>query len=83
MTNLTDEQRRALSILARHLYGCDEAVLTLAGFSTAQLAELVIDDFAERRTRILSDGRKVVWLQITAGGRKESLISEGGVAGAT
>jgi len=40
--NLTDEQRRALRILARHLYGCGEGVLMLEGFTVSQLAALVI-----------------------------------------
>jgi hypothetical protein len=69
MTKLTDEQRRALQLLARHLDGCDEAVLVAEGFSVSLLAVLVIDGFAKMRT-VTRFGRKVVWMEITEEGRK-------------
>jgi hypothetical protein len=66
MTNLSDDQRRALRVLAWHFYGCDEVVLIWEGFSAARLADLVIAGVAERRTRTLSGGRQVVWMTITS-----------------
>jgi hypothetical protein len=38
MADLTDEQRRALRIVARHLDGCAEEVLLAEGFSVGQVA---------------------------------------------
>jgi hypothetical protein len=49
IAKLTDEQRRALQLLAREHAGCAEVVLLAEGFSVGQLAELVIDGFAERQ----------------------------------
>ena len=40
MATLTDEQLRALRILARHPDGCAEAKLLTDGFSIAQLSRL-------------------------------------------
>jgi hypothetical protein len=74
MANLTDEHRRALRILARHLDGCDEAVLLAEGFSVGLLAVLVVEGFATMRrmpTNVGGRQRNVVWMQITEEGRKE------------
>jgi hypothetical protein len=69
MANLTNEQRRALRILARHLDGCAEAVLLAEGFSVGQLAELAIEGLAEtRRAQVGSQHR--VWMKITEAGRQ-------------
>jgi hypothetical protein len=46
MANTSDEERRALNLLARHPDGCDEAVLLADGVTVGQLAGLVIDGFA-------------------------------------
>jgi hypothetical protein len=73
MSNLTDEHRRALRLLARHLHGCDEAVLLAEGFSVGLLAVLVVEGFATmRRTPTNVGGRQknVVWMEITEEGRK-------------
>jgi hypothetical protein len=40
MAKLTDEQRRALQLLAREHAGCAEVVLLAEGFSVGQLAEM-------------------------------------------
>jgi hypothetical protein len=72
MAKLTDEQRRALQLLAREHAGCAEVVLLAEGFSVGQLAELVIDGFAERRPIVTNVGGRekiVVWMQITEAGR--------------
>jgi hypothetical protein len=49
MANLGDEERPALEALARHLDGCDEAVLLADGITVGQLAGLVIDGLATMR----------------------------------
>jgi hypothetical protein len=71
---LTNEQRRALRVLARHSTGCLQAVLLADGFSVSQLVILVIDGFATMRRMLAADisgrDRKVIWLQITETGRK-------------
>jgi hypothetical protein len=70
MAKLSDEQRRALRILARHLDGCAEAVLLAEGFSVSQLAVLVLDE-GLIGTRLAEVGnRRTVWMQITDDGRK-------------
>jgi hypothetical protein len=65
MAKLSDEERRALNVLARHHDGCDEAVLLADGFTVRQLAGLVIDGFAalERKGTML-------WMRIIEAGRK-------------
>jgi hypothetical protein len=68
MADLTDEQRRALRLLARP-GGCAEAVLLAEGFSVGQLAVLVIDGFA-KMYRKATDVGSVVWMEITEEGRK-------------
>jgi hypothetical protein len=69
MTNLTDEQLRALQLLARHPDGCAEAVLLADGFFVGALAVLVVDGFATMH-RTATDVGNVVWMEITEEGRK-------------
>jgi hypothetical protein len=73
MANLSDEERRALELLAGHSDGCDEAVLLAQGVTVGQLAGLVIDGFATGSVaRVALDGREkpVVWMKITEEGRR-------------
>jgi hypothetical protein len=75
MAKLTDEQRRALQLLARSPNGCTEAILMAHGLDPAILAKLVLDGLAKvdihdakvagRRVKV-----KVAWLQITPAERK-------------
>jgi hypothetical protein len=46
MASLSDEERRALNLLAGHPDGCDEAVLLADSVTVGQLAGLVIDGYA-------------------------------------
>jgi hypothetical protein len=69
MAKLSDEQRRALRLLAHRLDGCAEAVLLAEGFSIGQLAVLVIDGFAKMRT-VTRFSLKVAWMEITDDGQK-------------
>jgi hypothetical protein len=73
MTDLTDEHRRALQLLARHPDGCAEAELLADGLSIGQLTDLVIDGFAKMQPTVTALGeceKIVVWVLITAAGRK-------------
>jgi hypothetical protein len=73
MATLTDEQLRALRLLARHHDGCAETVLLEQGFSYDQLGDLVFDGLAKMQPSITYEGgreRIVVWTTITAAGRK-------------
>jgi hypothetical protein len=74
MADLTDEQRRALRLLARYPSGCPETVLLEQGFSYDQLAELVFNGLATTTPSITYEGggreRIVVWAAITATGQK-------------
>jgi hypothetical protein len=74
MANLTDEQRRALRILARHPQGCAETVLLEHGFTHDQLGALVFDRLAIMQPTVTwsAGGREkiVVWMYITAAGQK-------------
>jgi hypothetical protein len=73
MARLTDEQRRALRLLAGSPNGCTEAILMAHGFHLAMLGKLAFDGFANveaRETMAGSRLMKVFWLQITEAGRK-------------
>jgi hypothetical protein len=75
MAEMTDEQRRALEMLAHHSDGCAEAQLLTGGFSIAQLSGLVIDGYAtlqRRRVSVSGRERTVLWMTITEEGRKVS-----------
>jgi hypothetical protein len=79
MANLTDEQVRALQLLARYPSGCAEAVLLAEGFFVGPLAVLVVDGFAKmHRTAADVGGRQenVVWMEITEEGRKAIAVSK-------
>jgi hypothetical protein len=70
---LNDNETRSLETLARAADGCAEAVLLTDGFTIKQLSGLVIDGFAtleRRRTSVGGRERPVLWMQITAAGRK-------------
>jgi hypothetical protein len=71
MAKLTDEQRRALRILARSPNGCIEARMMAFGFEHALLGKLVFDGLAlatPQETR--ADSRPmIVWITITTAGR--------------
>jgi hypothetical protein len=75
MAALTDEQQRALRLLARSPNDNTEAIMLAHGFESALLGKLVIDGLAKveiHDTKVA--GRrakaKVAWLQITPAGRK-------------
>ena len=73
MMNPSDDDRRALDVLARHSDGCDEAMLLADGFTIRLLGGLVIDGFASGSVaRIALGGREkpVVWMKITEAGRQ-------------
>jgi hypothetical protein len=66
MADLTDEQLRALRLLARYPSGCPGTVLLEQGFSYDQLSDLVLDGLASqvaaerqsrRRSRLGGDHR--------------------------
>jgi hypothetical protein len=68
MADLTDEQLRALRLLARYSR-CPGTVLLEQGFSYDQLSDLVVDGLAKLEPSITREGG-VVWAAITAAGRK-------------
>jgi hypothetical protein len=73
MAKLTDEQRRALRLLAGVPSGCTEALMLARGFETRDVRKLLRDGLAKIEThRALSGGQHVVvtLMQITAAGRK-------------
>jgi hypothetical protein len=69
MADLTDEQLRALRLLARYPDRCPGTVLLEQGFSYDQLSDLVLDGLAKLEPSITREGG-VVWAAITAAGRK-------------
>jgi hypothetical protein len=72
-TLLTDEQRRALALLARSPNGCTEALMMAHGFPLAMLGDLVMGGLALATFQDTRAGRQpmlVVWMTITAEGRK-------------
>jgi hypothetical protein len=78
MAKLSEEERRALNLLAGHSDGCDEAVLLADSFTIRQLAGLVIDGFATGSVAraVAPDGREkpVVWMKISEAGPGPSLL---------
>jgi hypothetical protein len=70
---LTDEQRRALRLLAGSPGGCTEAIMLAHGFTIEMLARLIVDGFAAAEPEhVRPNGRsiKITRMQITeAGGR--------------
>jgi hypothetical protein len=69
MADLTDEQLRALRLLARYPSGCPGTVLLEQGFSYDKLSDLVLDGLAKLQPSIAREGG-LVWAAITAAGRK-------------
>jgi hypothetical protein len=75
MAKLSDEQRRALQLLARSPDGCTEAIMLAHGFESVMRDKLALDgltkvevhntNIAGRRVKV-----KIAWMQITAAGRK-------------
>jgi hypothetical protein len=65
MAKLSDLERQALDVLARHPDGCAEAVLLADGFTINLLSGLVIDGHAalERKDALL-------WMRITEAGQQ-------------
>jgi hypothetical protein len=73
MAALSDEELRALRLLARYPSGCTEQVMLANGFTPDQIANLVFGGLAKREVRnVALGGRqlKVVRMEITAAGRK-------------
>jgi hypothetical protein len=68
MATLTDEQRRALQLLARSPSGCTEALLMAHGFEVAMLSRLAVA--VDHSTTAGRRRMKVTWLRITNAGRK-------------
>lgn len=72
-TSVNDEQRRALSVLARHPNGCAEDLLFGAGFSVGQLTALVMDGLARMEHTVIPGGSRetvTAVMRITEAGRK-------------
>ena len=73
MADLTDEQQRALRLLARNPDGCTEALMMAHGFEAAMLGKLVRDGLVVATPHLTRAGNKpliVVWITITADGRQ-------------
>jgi hypothetical protein len=79
MANLNDEQRRALRLLARHPNGCTEAIMLAHGFTIDMLGELAAGGLLKVEVHNAHAGGRqkfVVWVQITAAGRKGERLIE-------
>jgi hypothetical protein len=74
----SDEQRRALRLLARSPNGCAETVLLENGFSYEQLLALVFDGFATIRPSVTYDDaqNRIIWMKITAAGQRANSRNE-------
>jgi hypothetical protein len=73
MAKLSDEQRRALQLVARSPNGCTEALMLAHGFELKMLDKLASEGLTKTEAHDTMAGSrrmKVVWLQITAAGRK-------------
>jgi hypothetical protein len=72
MADLTDEQRRALRILARSPNGCTVALMLAYRFTDDTLAELMVNGLLTARyEHAVGRAEMVVRMQITAAGRRE------------
>jgi hypothetical protein len=67
MATLTDEQRRALRLLASTPGGCTEADMLTHGFELATLGDLMFRGLALAAPR---DSLPVMWITITEVGRQ-------------
>jgi hypothetical protein len=73
MPDLTDEQCRALRLLARYPDGCTEALMLAHGFTIDMLGELGAGGLLRVDIHNAPAGGRpkfIVWMQITAAGRK-------------
>jgi hypothetical protein len=71
MAKLNDEQRAALSMLARSIRGCAVPTIMARGFAYETLQDLVRGGLARaQRDRVGMEKTKVAHLRITAAGRK-------------
>jgi hypothetical protein len=68
--DLTDEQRRALDMLAGSHHGCTEAILRANGFSVGLLADLLRTGLARAESEMTQ-----------AGGRVRITITDAGMRG--
>jgi hypothetical protein len=72
MPKLTNEQRRALRILARSPSGCTEALMLAYHFTDDMLAELAVDGLLTvHQEHVAGRSEMVVRMQITPAGRRE------------
>jgi hypothetical protein len=72
MAKLTDEQRRALRILARSSNGCTEALMLAYRFTDDLLTELAVDGLlTAHQEHVVGRPEMVVRMQITPAGRRE------------
>jgi hypothetical protein len=72
MADLTDEQRRALQLLARSPNGCTEALMLAYHFTDDMLAELAVNGLlTTHQERAVGRPEMVVRIQITPAGRRE------------
>ena len=72
MANLTDEQRRALRLLARSPNGCTEALMLAYHFTDDMLAELAVNGLlTAHQEHVTGRPEMVVRMQITPAGRRE------------
>jgi hypothetical protein len=67
MATLTDEQRRALRLMAAQPHGCTEADMLTHGFELATLGDLMFRRLALAAPR---DTLPVMWIELTEAGRK-------------
>jgi hypothetical protein len=74
---LTNEQQRALRVLAGYTDGCAQPTLLADGFSVCQFVILVIEGFATMRRKPVDIGgreKMMIWLQISPVG--QSAVAE-------
>jgi hypothetical protein len=72
MGKLTDEQWRALRILARSPNGCTEALMLAYHFTIDMLTELAVDGLlTAHQEHVVGRPEMVVRMQITPAGRRE------------
>jgi hypothetical protein len=72
MAKLSEEQQRALRLLARSPNGCTKALMLAYRFSEDMLAELAVDGLLTvKQERIVGQPEMVVRIQITRAGRRE------------
>jgi hypothetical protein len=79
MEKLSEEQRRALRILALSPKGCTEAAMLTHGFELATLGDLMFGGLALARPQDTCAGRLIVWMEITEAGRKAIDDNQGNV----